>query len=139
MEIKKERLLVTIVLVGILGVLITIFSLYHAAHMGNSMWEYPFFLYGTSVLSLAIGGFVVYLLEEKVSTFQLEKLLSVLPAGEAKVLKLLIERKEVDQNRLVTLSGLSRVKVSRIVSVLEQRKIVEKKKQGYTNLVILKI
>ena len=139
MEIKKERLLVTIVMIGILGVLITVFSVYHAAHMGDSMWEYPFFLYGTSILSLAIGGFVVYLFEEKVSNHQLEKLLSVLPAGEAKVLRLLIERREVEQNKLGTLSGLSRVKVSRIVSVLVQRKIVEKKRQGYTNLIVLKI
>ena len=139
MEIKKERLLVTIVVIGILGVLITVFSVYHAAHMGDSMWEYPFFLYGTSILSLAIGGFVVYLFEEKVSNHQLEKLLSVLPAGEAKVLRLLIERREVEQNKLGTLSGLSRVKVSRIVSVLVQRNIVEKKRQGYTNLIVLKI
>lgn len=139
MEIKKQRLFVTVGLVGLLGAIITVFSVYHAVHMGNSLWQYPLFLYGTTIASLALGGFIVYLFEEKINTMELEKLLSILPANERKVLKLLIERKEVEQNKLGTLSGLSRVKISRIVSVLERRGVVEKKKQGYTNLVILKL
>ncbi len=139
MEIKRDRLLISSVLVGLLGVLITVFSIYHAVHMGDSLWQYPLFLYGTTILSLAVGGLVTYLFEERINNSQLEKLLSVLPPAERVVMKLLIERREVEQKRLGTLSGLSRVKVSRVISVFEQRGVIEKKKQGYTNLIILRL
>ena len=107
--------------------------------MGPAYAQYPLFLYGTTILSLATGGFVVYLFEEKISKSQLNKLLTILPNDEKKVLKLLIERNEVEQRKLGTLTGLSTVKISRVVSTLEQRGIIEKKKQGYTNLIIVKL
>ena len=139
MEISKNKLLISAGLVVILGVLITIFSVYHAQHMGIGYFQYPLFLYGTSILSLAIGIFIMYLLEEKVNKAQIKKLLSILPADEGKVMRILIERKEIEQRKLATLSELSTVKMSRVISVLGQRGVIEKKKHGYTNLIILRI
>jgi uncharacterized membrane protein len=55
------------------------------------------------------------------------------------VIQLLIERNEIEQKRLATLTELNTVKISRVISTLEQRGIIEKKKQGYTNLIILKL
>jgi len=139
MEIPKNKLLISIALILFLGVLITIFSVYHSQHMGNYYLQYPMFLYGTTILSLVIGGLIVYLFEEKINNQQLNKLLKILPADERKIIKLLVERKEIEQRKLGTLTELSTVKVSRVISTLEQRGIVEKKKQGYTNLIILKL
>ena len=139
MEISKNRLLISAGLVGILGILITVFSVYHTQHMGIGYFQYPLFLYGTSIISLALGAFIMYLLENKLNILQLNKLLSILPADERKVMRILIERKEIEQKRLASLSELSRVKLSRVVSVLESRGVIEKKKHGYTNLIILKI
>ena len=139
MEISRNKLLVSAGLIGILGVLISVFSVYHSQHMGHSYLQYPTFLYGTAILSLIAGGFIVYLFEEKINKLQLNKLLKILPRDERKVLQVLIERNETEQRKLGTLTELSTVKISRVVSTLEKRGIVEKKKQGYTNLIILKL
>lgn len=139
MEISKNKLLISASLIGLLGVLITVFSVYHTEHMGHLYLQYPLFLYGTTVLSLVVGGSVVYLFEEKVNMLQLNKLLKILPRDERKVLQLLIERNEIEQRKLGTLTELNAVKISRVISALEQRAVIEKKKQGYTNLIILKL
>ncbi len=133
-----KRLLVSLSLVLCLGALITAFSLYHMRHMGSS-YQYPLFLYGNALLALAVGGAVIYLLEEKVDAARVSKLLAILPPDERKVLKLLLERKEVEQKRLATLAGLSAVKTSRVLSTLASRGVVEKKKHGYTNLITLRL
>lgn len=139
MEISRKKLLISAGLIGILGILITVFSVYHSQHMGHSYLQYPLFLYGATILALIIGGFIVYLFEEKINKLQLNKLLKILPRDERKVIQLLIERNEVEQRKLGTLTELNTVKISRVVSTLEQRGIIEKKKQGYTNLIILKL
>ena len=139
MEISKNKILITGGLIGLLGILITVFSVYHSEHMGHSYLQYPMFLYGTTILSLITGGFIVYLFEEKINNSQLNKLLNILPKDERKVIKLLIERKEIEQRKLATLTELTTVKISRVISTLEQRGLIEKKKQGYTNLIVLKL
>ncbi len=139
MDISKNKLLISAGLIGLLGVLVTVFSIYHTQHLGKAYFQYPLFLYGTTILSLAVGGFIVYLFEEKINKLQLSKLLAILPNDERKVLKILFDRKEIEQKRLTTLAELSTVKISRVISTLEQREIIEKKKHGYTNLIVLKI
>ncbi|RMD66976.1 hypothetical protein D6817_02840 [Candidatus Pacearchaeota archaeon] len=139
MEISKNKLLIAGGMVALLGVIITTFSVYHASHMHGLYFQYPAFLYGTAILSLVVGGLIVYLFEEKINKQQLKKILKILPKDERKVMQVLIERNEIEQNKLQTFTELSKVKVSRVVANLEQRGIVEKKKHGYTNLIILRI
>lgn len=139
MEISRNKVLISSGAVGLLGILITVFSVYHSQHMGGSFFQFPLFLYGTAILSLVVGGFIVLLFQEKINKYQLKRVLSVLPQNEAKVMEILIERKEIEQNKLATISELSNVKVSRIISILEHRGIIGKKKHGYTNLILLKI
>ncbi|MBT3690629.1 hypothetical protein HN592_04980 [Candidatus Woesearchaeota archaeon] len=139
MEISKNKLLISAGLIGLLGVLITVFSVYHAQHLGKAYFQFPLFLYGATIIALIVGGFIVYLFEEKINKLQLNKLLKILPKDERKVIQLLIERNEIEQKRLATLTELNTVKISRVISTLEQRGIIEKKKQGYTNLIILKL
>ncbi len=139
MELSKKKIVIPSVLIGLLFVLITVFSMYHVHHLGKAYFQFPLFLYGATILSLAVGGFVVYIFEKEINASQVIKVLSVLPPDERKVLKILFDRKEIEQNKLGTLSDLSSVKMSRVISTLEQRGIIEKKKQGYTNLIILKL
>mgnify|MGYP004001962971 FL=1 len=139
MQITKNKILISAGMILLLAILITTFSMYHTKHLGSTFFQYPLFLYGTTILSLAIGGYIVYLFEDKISKVQIGKLLSILPPDERRVMKLLLERKEIEQNKLGTLAELSPVKISRAISILEQRGIIEKKKHGYTNLIVLKI
>lgn len=139
MEISRNKILIASGTVGLLGILITVFSVYHSQHMGGNFFQFPLFLYGTAILSLVIGGLISYLFQNKINKSQLKRILGVLPKNEAKILELLIERQEIEQSKLATLSGLSNVKTSRIISLLEHRGVVEKKKHGYTNLILLKM
>ena len=139
MDIPRKRVVLVAGLLFLLALLITIFSSYHAKHMGAASLQYPLFLYGTMILSLVIGGFSVYLFETRIDTAHVEKFLKLLPGDERVVMRVLFSRKEVEQRKLVPLTGLTTVRVSRVLAHLEQRGVVEKRKQGYTNLVILKL
>ena len=69
----------------------------------------------------------------------MEYLLKILPEDERTIVRVLLKEKKIEQMYLVAESGLSKVKVSRLISKLEQRGIVEKKPLGNTNLIKLTI
>ncbi len=78
-------------------------------------------------------------MEEDVSREEIEKRHKLLNEEEKKVIALL---KEADgtmfQSDLVDKSGFTKVKVTRILDVLEGKRLVERKRRGMTNVVILK-
>ena len=69
-----------------------------------------------------------------------ELVLSVLNEAERAVVEILQNQpeEEVDQRKIVTLSGFSKAKVSRIIRSLEERGVVETIRLGRKNKVILK-
>lgn len=138
LEINKKKF-VPVILIIILLILITVFSVYHTQHLGKAYLQYPLFLYGTNILSLLIGGYVVYIYGSRLDNGKFKRLISVLPVDERKVFKLIMGRKEIEQSKIGSLTGLSTVKVSRIIRDFETKGVVEKKKHGYTNLIVLKI
>jgi len=133
----KNKIIISITLLFLLMLLLTIFSVYHTEHLNGLYPQFIAFIYGTSLLSLSLGGFIVYLFQKKIEIKEFEKFLSLLDSNQKKLIKLLFERKEIEQSKLVSLSGLNNVKVSRILKELESKKIITKKKSGYTNLIIL--
>lgn len=136
MEVGEKKIIVALGLVFLLGALFSITNGYYAERTGN---QFPLIAYAIAFISLAIGATLVILFQSRISKIQLQNVLKILPADERNILGILIQRKELEQKHLVVLSGLSKVKVSRILMKLEQRGIVEKKVSGYTNLVLLKI
>ncbi|MBT3731269.1 hypothetical protein HOD29_01460 [archaeon] len=136
MEITNKKLIVAIGLLFALGVALAYSNAYCAVNMGHMFAP---LLYGIALIALATGGAVALLFQWKVDRIQLEKVISILPDDEKKVLKIIIDKKSISQTELKYLSELSKVKVSRVVSKLEQRNIIEKKPYGNTNLIIRKI
>jgi hypothetical protein len=136
MEITKKKLLIALGLLFVLGVILAMSNAYCAVNMGHLFAP---LLYGIALAALATGGAVALLFQWKVDKIQLEKLVGILPEDEKKVLRTILEKKSISQTELKYLSGLSKVKVSRIVSKFEQRKIIEKKPYGNTNLIVRKI
>lgn len=132
MEVTQRRLLLALALVFALGIVLSISNAYCAIHMDH---VFAPFLYGIALVSLATGGAVAGLFQWRMDRIQLEKVMSILPGDDRKLLRLIIERKSILQNELVPLSGLSKVKVSRIVSRFEQRGIVKKSAYGNTNMI----
>ncbi len=64
--------------------------------------------------------------------------LSLLSKDERKVVKLLLEKKAVRQRHISELLNFSKPKVTRVLSKLESRNIIERRKLGRTYMISLK-
>ena len=107
-------------------------------HRGNIIGWFPVI---TSILVAGLGGIGAYLIfskEEKIIEKK-EYDLSGLDEDEKKVFHLIKENEQgVYQSKIVEELNLSKVKVTRILDKLEQRELIERKRRGMTNIVILK-
>ena len=69
----------------------------------------------------------------------LRDILPVLAPGERRVMEILLrEKKAVDQRQIVKETDYSKAKISRIIQDLSQRGLVEKKRKGRTNTIMIK-
>ncbi len=69
---------------------------------------------------------------------RIEKLTGTLDGGEKNILRIVTESGAVFQSELVEKAGLNKVKVTRILDKLEAKGIIERKRRGMTNIVVLK-
>lgn len=137
MEISEKRLIVGISSIFILGILFAYVSGDYSSTTGEQL---PLEVYLIAIASMIVGAFIVILFQSKRSKGELERVLNVLPHDERIVVKTLLENNnKIEQNYLVVLSGFNKVKISRIVSKLEARGVLEKKNLGNTNYLILKV
>lgn len=137
MEVSTKRLVIGLVAIFLLGVSFSVVNGYYAAEEGTGL---PLIVYGISFLSIVIGGGVVVLFQTKISKMQLRKILKILPVAERKIVGLLLDHNgALEQNRLVVLSGINKVKVSRILSELEGRSVIKRMNLGNTKLVVLEV
>ncbi|HII14872.1 MAG TPA: hypothetical protein HA362_01010 [Nanoarchaeota archaeon] len=121
---------------------------------GECMHEktaYPVQTYGGIIVASLLFAFGVYLAivpkkaslerskEESISHEEREKRLKLLNEDEKKVVEMLKQAEgTMFQSDLVEKSGFTKVKVTRILDVLEGKRLVERKRRGMTNVVILK-
>jgi uncharacterized membrane protein len=137
MEIDAKRLIIGLILIFVLGVLFAIVNGFYTSATNEQL---PLIVYGISFISILMGAFIVIMFQWKISSIQLEKVLMILPQEERKVVKILLDNnKSLEQNKLVVLSGYTKVQISRITQRLAERGVVEKRNMGNTKLVILKI
>ena len=95
----------------------------------------------SSILVAALGGVGLYLAFSKTEKVieQKEYDISTLNEEEKNVFLLVKENKEgVYQSELVTKTTLSKVKMTRILDSLEANGLVERKRRGMSNVVVLK-
>lgn len=137
MEIDNKRLVVGLSLVFVLGIL---FAIVNGFYTSSTNQQLPLIVYGISFLSILIGAFIVVMFQFKISKIQLERVLKILPKEERIIVKILLDNNNsIEQNKLVVLSGFTKVQISRIVQKLVERDVVEKKNMGNTNLVRLRV
>lgn len=137
MEISSKRLIIGFVLVFLLGISFSIVNGYYVSEEGSSL---PLIVYGISFISIIVGGGIVVLFQVKISRMQLLRVLKILPESERLIIGLLLDHNgALEQNRLVALSGVNKVKVSRILSELEGRRVIVRVNLGNTKLVSLKM
>ncbi|MGV8152443.1 MAG: helix-turn-helix transcriptional regulator [Candidatus Nanoarchaeia archaeon] len=137
MEVSIKKIVLALGSVFILGVLFAIANGIYAEIEDSSL---PLFVYLIAFVSLLTGVFISVLFQWKINKIQLERILKILPQEERKVVSLLIENNNsLEQNKLVALTGIHKVKMSRLLSELEVRGIIKKSNLGNTNLVVLAI
>ena len=137
MEISSKKLVVGFVGVFLLGVMFSLVNGYYSAEEGSSL---PLIVYAISFVSVLLGGFIVVLFQARINKVQLNRVLKILPEKERKIVELLLgNNNSMEQNRLVALSGINKVKMSRILTELEFRKVVSRTNLGNTKLILLKI
>jgi uncharacterized membrane protein len=137
MEITPKKMILALGSVFILGVLFAIANGYYATQTDDLL---PIIVYLIALVSLTVGAFISILFQWKINKIQLERVLKVLPEEERKIITLLIQNNNsIEQNKLVALTGIHKVKMSRLISSLESRDILSKSNLGNTNLIVLKI
>ena len=102
-------------------------------------WQsYLGFLFVAIILILGIYLFIKK--EEKgINPKVTKKLLSQLDKDEKKIYQLILNAQgTIFQSELVEKSGFSKVKVTRILDKLEGKKLIERRRRGMTNVVIMK-
>jgi Ca2+/Na+ antiporter len=76
---------------------------------------------------------------KKITKENYQKVMQSLSAEERKLLQFLIESQgSIFQSELVEKSGMSKVKITRILDKLEGRDLIDRKRRGMTNIVLLK-
>ena len=137
MEISPKKLIIGLGAVFILGVLFAIVNGVYAETTDSSL---PLVVYLIAFLSLIVGIFLSILFQWKIDKAQLSRVLKILPDNERQIISLLIENNNsMEQNKLVALTGINKVKMSRIIKDLELRGIVKKTDLGNTNLIVLNV
>jgi len=136
MEVSETRLAIAIIAVFCLGVILSIINGYYIEDTGSSI---PLTVYAMTAIAMAVGALIVLLFQWKISQRQMHRLLKILPEDERTIIELLLNERRMEQTYIVAESGFTKVKVSRLIAKLEQRKIIEKKPVGNTNLIKLKI
>jgi uncharacterized membrane protein len=77
--------------------------------------------------------------EKQISKNDYTKVLGTLPADERHVFgKLIVDQGSIFQTELVKKTGFNKVKVTRLLDKLEGRNLIERKRRGMSNIVILK-
>jgi hypothetical protein len=97
-----------------------------------------------SSLGLFVGLMSYYIIsnsfykEKKELKNSLIKFLDIFESEDKKILKTIIENNgEITQSSLTNKVGLDKVKISRIISKMESKKIIKKEKVGMTNKIKL--
>lgn len=135
-EFSRKKLVLLLGLLFGLGIFLSVSNAFCAVALGRLFAP---FLYGITIVAFAAGVATALVFQWKIDRVQLSKAFSILPEDEKNVLMIITEKKHITQTDLRLMSGLSKVKVSRIIDRLEKRKIVEKKPYGNTNLIISNI
>jgi uncharacterized membrane protein len=101
--------------------------------------------YGFIIFLAALGGYLYFLKESVNSVKKSEEkkiskeVLDNLEGEEKQIMNLVAQNDgSIYQSDLIKQTGLTKVKVSRVLDKLEGKKLIERKRRGMTNIIIAK-
>ncbi|MBI2133392.1 MarR family transcriptional regulator [Candidatus Woesearchaeota archaeon] len=107
------------------------------AHKNNTSWIMTL-LFGIAFLIMGIGGYIFIQQEKHAVTaprFSDEKL----DEEEKRIFELMKHNSgSAYQSDLIRETGLSKVKITRVLDKLESKGLLERKRRGMTNIIVLK-
>jgi len=137
MEVSPKKIILALGAVFFLGVLFAIANGYYTEENDTPL---PLLFYLIALVSLIVGVFIALLFQWKINKMQFDRVLKILPEDERKVISLLLQNNNsLEQNKLVAITGINKVKMSRLISELQSREIIKKTNLGNTNLIVLTI
>jgi uncharacterized membrane protein len=91
------------------------------------------------IIILGIGVFLYFFKEDSIKT-PVNKTINTkdLNEDEMKIFNLILEEKTIFQSLIVEQTGFTKVKVTRLLDKLEGKQLIERKRRGMTNVIILK-
>lgn len=105
------------------------------AHTSNIPWLITI-SFGIGFLVLGSGLFILFPPKTKKEKINIDP--SKLDSEEKQIYEILKSNGSVYQSDLIKETGLSKVKISRVLDKLESKGIVDRKRRGMTNIVVLK-
>lgn len=96
--------------------------------------DFAVFIVIAGALIIAFIAFVMFLLRRS----RVEEILPVLTENERRVMEIVLREKQVDQRQIVKETDFSKAKASRIIQDLEKRGLVEKRRKGRQNIILLR-
>ncbi len=100
---------------------------------------WPTLLISISLVMLLVISIYLILPRDRKEKLKVQNIISKLSKDESSILNIIQENEgSALQSDLVEKSGLNKVKVTRILDKLEGRGLIERKRRGMTNVVILK-
>ena len=92
-----------------------------------------------AVISFIMGLIISIFFQWGISIVHFEKIVRLLPKDEATILTLLFNKQRVTQTEIFAITSISRAKISRILSRLEDRGVIIKRPWDDTNLIEAKL
>jgi len=109
------------------------------AHTSNSSWLI-LVSFGIAIILLMCGAYLIFFTTNKETNKKDFKDFNIneLDNDEKEIYNILKENKgSVYQSDLIKKTNLSKVKITRILDKLESKKIIERKRRGMTNIIVL--
>ncbi len=140
---SRKKYVAGMVLISLFVLAVSLSSLYTQLNIGEDVYcgcAVPPYLFIPFMGSLGLfTGMLIFVLfkDEEKDHVETGTILKLMEENDRKVMEVLFREKEIMQSKIVKKTGLSKVKVSRILKKMEQKGIIEKLPNGNTNLVKL--
>jgi len=140
----SKKIIFGILILSIFVLIVSTTSLYVQTHISSGnlcgcFIPIPLFIPFIASIGLFIGTLTYYLLSPRFDKNRLDKkfLLNFFDGEERNIFEVILEKNEITQAELVKRTGLSKVKVFRILKRFENKGLIEKTSLGKTNLIKL--